>query len=71
MSRFFRERGLALALVIVVSATISLSQGGVSYSVLLGPLRNRFNIDVALLASPHWLVRAGLLVLAAGWRSYR
>jgi hypothetical protein len=64
MSRFFRERGLALAIVIVVSAIVSLSQGGLSYSVLLGTLRNRFNVDVPLLAGLQWLVRAGLLVLA-------
>ena len=64
MSRFVRERGLALAIVIVVLAIISLSQGGMSYSVLLGALRDRFNVDAPLLASLHWLVRAGLLVLA-------
>ena len=64
MSRFVRERGLDLAIVIVVLAIISLSQGGLSYSVLLGALRDRSNGDVALFASLHWLVRAGLLVLA-------
>ena len=64
MSRFFRERGLGLAIVIAVSAIISLSQGGLSYSVLLGALRDRFNADVPLLASLQWLVRVGLLVLA-------
>jgi hypothetical protein len=64
MSRFFRERGLALAIVIGVSIIISLSQGGISYSVLLGALRGRFNVDAPLLASLQWLVRAGLLVLA-------
>ena len=64
MSRFFRERGLALAIVIVVSVIISLSQGGISYSVLLGALRDRSNVDARLLASLHWLVRVGLLVPA-------
>ena len=64
MSRFFRERGLSLAIVIVVSVIISLSQGGISYSVLLGALRDRFNVDAPLLASLHWPVRVGLLVLA-------
>ena len=64
MSRFFRERGLALAIVIGVGVIISLSQGGLSYSVLLGPLRDRFNVEGPLLAALHWLVRAGLLILA-------
>ena len=59
MTRFFRERGLALAIVIGVSVIISLLQGGMSYSVLLGALRDRFNIDAPLLASLHWLGRAG------------
>lgn len=63
MSRFFRERGLALAIVIGVSIIISLLQGGMSYSVRLGALRDRY-VDAPLLASLHWLVRAGLLVLA-------
>ena len=64
MSRFLRERGLALATVIGVSVIISLLQGGLSYSVLLGALRDRFNVDTPLIASLHWLVRVGLLVLA-------
>jgi hypothetical protein len=62
--RFFRERGLALAIVIGVLVIISLSQGGISYSVLLGALRDRLNVDTRLLASVHWLVRAALLLLA-------
>ena len=64
MSRFVRERGLALAIVIGVGVIISLSQGGLSYSVLVGPLRDRFNVEGPLLAALHWLVRAGLLILA-------
>ena len=54
----------ALAIVIGVSVLISLLQGGMSYSFLLGGLRHRFNVDAPLLASLHWLVRSGLLVLA-------
>ena len=64
MSHFFRDRGLALAMVIAVLAIISLLQGGLSYSVLLGALRNRFNVDTPFLAELHWPIRAGLLVLA-------
>ncbi|MEX6690933.1 hypothetical protein QTN47_25715 [Danxiaibacter flavus] len=64
ISRFFRERSNALATVIVVSLIISLSQGAISYSVLLGALRDRFNISDRLLASLQWLVRGGLLILA-------
>ena len=62
MSRFFRDRGLALAIVIGVLVFISLLQGGLSYSVLLGPLRDRF--EARLFPTLHWSVRAGLLVLA-------
>ena len=59
-----RERGCGLAIVIVVLVIISLLQGGISYSVLLGALRNRFDVDAPLLANLYWLVRVGLLVLA-------
>lgn len=65
MSRFFRARGRGLAIVIGISLTISLLQGGLSYSALLGPLRGRFHVNVALLAKLQWLLRAGLLVLTA------
>ena len=64
LSSFFRERGLALAMVIGILLIISLLQGGLSYSVLLGALRDRYNVDSPLLAGLQWLVRAGLLVLA-------
>ena len=63
MSRFFRERGLGLAIVIGVLVIISALQGGISYSVLLGALQSR-NFEGPLLAGLHWLLRAGLLVLA-------
>ena len=62
MSRFFRDRGLALAIVIGVMVIISLLQGGLSYSVLLGPLRDRF--VASYFPALHWSVRGGLLVLA-------
>jgi hypothetical protein len=62
--RLFRDRGLALAVVIGVLVIISLLQGGISYSVLLGALRDRFNVDAPLLAALQWPVRAGLLILA-------
>ena len=62
MSRFFRHRGLALAIVIGVMVIISLLQGGLSYSVLLGPLRDRFNLP--FFPTLHWSLRGGLLFLA-------
>ena len=61
-----RERGRGLAIVIVVLVIISLLQGGLSYSVLLGALRKRgniFNVESPL-TGLHWLVRAIVLVLA-------
>jgi hypothetical protein len=64
MIRFFRQRSLALGLVIGISVIISLLQGGISYSFLLGALSARFNVDAPLLASLQWLVRVGLLVTA-------
>ena len=64
MSRFFRKRGYNLAVVIFVSFIISLSHGVISYSVLLGALQDRFNVNDRLLASLHWLIRGGLLILA-------
>ena len=64
MSRFFRDRGLALAIVIGVLVMVSFLQAGLSYSVLLGALRDRFSFEGPRLPALHWPVRAGLLVLA-------
>ena len=64
MSRFFRDRGLALATVIGVLVITSALQGGLSYSVLLGALRDRFNVEGPLFPAVHWPIRAGLVVLA-------
>jgi hypothetical protein len=39
MKRFFRARGLSLAVVVLVMFLIAASQAGISYSVEMGPLR--------------------------------
>lgn len=63
LNRFLRERGRGLALVVGVLAIISLLQGGLSYSLVLGSFRDRLNLT-PLLTILQWLVRGGLLVLA-------
>jgi hypothetical protein len=68
MVHFIRARGLSLAVVVLVMFFISALQGGISYSVTLGPVKElETNIVGLLLAGLYGVRIAFLLALAALW----
>lgn len=68
MISFFRSRGLELAAVIVILTVISVAQGGISYTMAYGTLRNILPRDSSLLATVLVTVRFGLMsVMVVLW----
>jgi hypothetical protein len=66
--RFLRTRGISLAVVILVMCLLAVLQGGVSYSVELGPLRKLAPSIFRVLAGGFYSLRiAFLLLLAMLW----
>ena len=63
MDAFFRSRGLWLAAVILVMFAISLAQGGISYTIAFGALREYLPNDRSMLASALLTIRFGLIGL--------
>ena len=64
MKTFFRDRGLSLALVVVIMFLIAISQGGISSSFALGRLRNHLPTATPLIVSVLLASRVALLALA-------
>ena len=64
--RFIRERGVALALIVLVVQLIALTQGAVSYTMFLGGLKGRLSHDVDVLAIAQYSFRSVLLMLMIG-----
>ena len=64
MKPFLRNRGPSHALVMLIMFGIALLQGGISYTFVLGRLRERLPIDTPLLGGLAWALRAILLGLA-------
>jgi hypothetical protein len=71
MKRFFRERGLSLANVVLVMFLITASQAGISYTVEMGPLRKlglfESNASRTIEAGLYSLRIVLLLLLATLW----
>jgi hypothetical protein len=64
MKAFFRDRGLSLALVVVIMFLIAISQGGISSSFALGRLRNHLPIETPLIVGILFALQVVLLALA-------
>jgi hypothetical protein len=62
---FFRDRGLSLALVILIMFAISLGQTGISYTMAFGALRALFPRDRSGIATSLVILRFGLVALMA------
>lgn len=62
---FFRERGIALLLVVGVMLLITLVQGGISYSIADGPLQRLLPTAAAAVARALFGLRLALLLLLA------
>jgi hypothetical protein len=68
MVHFVRARGLSLAVVVLVMVFVSALQGGISYTVTMGPVKElETNIVGWLLAGLYGVRIAFLLALAALW----
>src|SRR6516165_9591214 len=65
---FFRDRGLSLALVILILFAISLGQTGISYTMAFGALRALLPRDRSGIATSLVILRFGLVtVMAVLW----
>ena len=62
MKRFFRERGLALGLVVVIMLLVAVSQGSLTYTFQVGELKGQLSQWPMQLAGMQWALRAGVLV---------
>ena len=62
MKRFFRERGPALGLVVVVMLLVAVSQGSLTYTFQVGELKGQLSQWPMQLAGMQWALRAGVLV---------
>ena len=62
MKRFFRERGLALGLVVVIMLLVAVSQGSLAYTFQVGELKGQLSQWPMQLAGMQWALRAGVLV---------
>ena len=62
MTRFFRDRGLALVLVVLVMLLVAVSQGGLAYTVLVGELKGLLSQWLIQLSRLQWGLRACLLL---------
>ena len=68
MIAFFRDRGLWSAAVVLILFVISLAQGGISYTMAYGALRDFLPIDRSLQATMLVALRFGLMaVLVVLW----
>jgi hypothetical protein len=65
MSRFFRDRGFSLALVILIMLVISLGQAGISYTMAFGALSAVLPRDRSGVAASFVILRFGLVALMA------
>ncbi len=63
LDRFLRERGIRLALIVLVMYLISLTQGAIIYSSFVGDLSRRLSWGTHLFAVVQTVVRVGLLLL--------
>src|SRR6516165_1828733 len=62
MTRFFRDRGLALGLVVLVMLLVAVSQGGLAYTVLVGELKGLLSQWPMQLSRLQWGLRACMLL---------
>jgi hypothetical protein len=62
MKRFIRERGIGLALVGMVMLLVAVSQGGLTYTFLVGHLKGRVPHWPMRLVDLQWGLRAAVLV---------
>ena len=65
MTTFFQDRGLSLALVILIMFAISLAQTGISYTMAFGALRALLPRDRSGIATSLAILRFGLVALMA------
>ena len=63
LDRFFRERGIRLALIVLVMYLISIAQGTITYSAFVGQLSSRVSSGHHLFAIAQNLFRIGVLLL--------
>jgi hypothetical protein len=59
---FFRNRGPSLAVVVLILFAVSLTQGGISYTMTLGALRGFLSSDVSLLTTGLIVLRFGFVI---------
>jgi len=62
---FFRQRGLSLALIVLVGIVTALAESAISYTFALGDLQGRLGIHSSALEAFGSFVRTGLVVLMA------
>jgi hypothetical protein len=65
MTRFFHERGLWLAAVVLIMFGVSLAQAGISYTIAFGALSGLLPKDRSAIATVLLVVRFGLVALMA------
>jgi hypothetical protein len=63
---FFRDRGLSVALIVLIMFGVSLAQGSISYTMTFSPLRGLLPRDLSAIAAVLVVLRFGLIVLMAG-----
>jgi hypothetical protein len=66
MMAFFRDRGLGLAVVVLILFAISVAQGSISYTLARGPLRTFLPEDMSLFTTIFVVVRFCLVALLVG-----
>jgi hypothetical protein len=66
VSNFFRQRGISLALIVLVASVIAVAESAISYTLARGDLQGR--LDSSALAALGQFVRTGfVLLMAALW----
>ena len=64
---FFQDRGLSLAMVVVIMCVLSLSQANISYTIGFGELRGYLRAGSPLLTAPVTLRLGALALLVVPW----
>ena len=63
VKRSVQQRGIALALIVLMMHLVALGQGAISYTMIFGQLKGRLSPDVDLLAAAQYTLRSVLLLL--------
>jgi hypothetical protein len=63
VKRSIQQRGIALALIVLMMHLVALGQGAISYTMIFGQLKGRLSPDVDLLAAAQYTLRSVLLLL--------